>query len=51
MSLKTNEGRVYFALDGDNFDPDKVTKLLGIEPTSIRRKGSRIPVKVPADNS
>ncbi|WP_018015514.1 DUF4279 domain-containing protein [Teredinibacter turnerae] len=49
--MKTNEGRVYFALDGDDFDPDEVTKLLGIEPTSIRRKGSRIPGKVPVDNS
>ena len=49
--METNEGRVYFALDGDDFDPDEVTKFLGIEPNSIKRKGSRIPGKVPANNS
>ena len=49
--LKTNEGRVYFALDGNDFDPDDVTNFLGIEPTSIKRKGSRIPGKVPVNNS
>lgn len=49
--MKTNEGRVYFALDGDNFDPDEVTAFLDIEPTSIMRKGSRIPGKVPVKNS
>ena len=49
--LETNEGRVYFALDGDNFEPDDVTKLLGIEPTSVKRKGSRVPGKIPNTNS
>lgn len=37
--LKQNEGRVYFALDGDDFDPKEVTKLLGIEPTTVLFKG------------
>jgi hypothetical protein len=50
-SLETNEGRVYFAFDGDDFDPDDITKLLGLEPTNIKRKGSRIPGKVPKINS
>ncbi len=49
--MNTNEGRVYFALDGDDFDPDEVTTFLGIEPTSIKRKGSIIPGKVPKMNS
>lgn len=49
--MDTNEGRVYFALDGDDFDPDEVTNFLGIEPTSIRRKGSKIPGKIPKMNS
>lgn len=49
--METNEGRVYFALDGDDFDPDEVTEFLGIEPTSVRRKGSRIPGKIPRMNS
>jgi len=42
---------VYFAFDGEDFDPDEITRQLGIEPTSIRRKGDRIPNKVPRLNS
>lgn len=38
-----NEGEVYFALFGDEFEPDEVTKIIGIEPTKIWRKGSPIP--------
>jgi len=49
--VETNEGRVYFALDGDDFDPDEVTEFLGLVPTNIRRKGSRIPGKLPKMNS
>ena len=49
--MDTNEGRVYFALDGDDFDPDEVTKFLGIEPTSVKRKGSRVPGRIPKRNS
>jgi hypothetical protein len=49
--LATNEGRVYFALDGDDFEPDAVTEVLGISPTSVMRKGSKIPNKLPAKNS
>ena len=49
--MNTNEGRVYFALDGDDFDPDEVTDFLGIEPTSIMRKGSNVPGRIPRMNS
>ncbi|TDR20587.1 DUF4279 domain-containing protein [Marinicella litoralis] len=49
--METNEGRVYFALDGDDFDPDSLTEFLGVEPTSIMRKGTRIPEKSPAKSS
>ena len=49
--MATNEGRVYFALDGDDFEPEELTKFLGIEPTKIRVKGSNIPGKVPAINT
>ena len=49
--METNEGRVYFAHDGDDFDPDEITEFLGLEPTNIRRKGSRIPGKFPEMNS
>jgi hypothetical protein len=38
-----NRGRVYFALDGDNFNPDAVTEMLGILPTrTIHREDSII---------
>jgi len=49
--LPENSGYVYFSLDGDDFDPDEVTRLLGIEPTSVGRKGSKIPGKIPKFNS
>ena len=49
--MPTNEGRVYFALDGDDFDPDDVTDFLGIKPTSTRVKGSKIPDKIPRVNT
>ena len=49
--METNEGRVYFSFDGDDFDPDEITKFLGLEPTNIMRKGSRIPGKIPKMNS
>lgn len=39
----TNEGRVYFALKGDNFEPDEVTRMVGIQPTSVRRKAEPTP--------
>lgn len=38
-----NEGYVYFAIKGDDFDPDLATKALGILPTSITRKGEPYP--------
>jgi len=41
----TNEGEVYFGLWGDDFDPDKISELLGIEPTSTARKGNPRPVQ------
>jgi len=49
--LKTNEGKVYFALDGDDFDPDKLTEFIGIKPTSVIRKGSKIRGKIPKIDS
>ena len=49
--MATNEGRVYFSLDGDDFEPDVITELLGIVPTSVMIKGSKIPNKLPAKNS
>ncbi len=36
-----HKGEVYFALYGSGFDPDEVTRLIGLTPTSIKRE--RIP--------
>ena len=37
-----SDSYVYFALKGDNFDPDIVTQRLGITPTKIHRLGDPI---------
>jgi hypothetical protein len=38
--LASNKGRAYFALYGYHFNPDDITRLLGIEPTSINAAGA-----------
>ncbi len=43
--MDTNEGEVYFALDGEDFDPSEITEFLGIEPTSVLVKGNPRPKK------
>jgi hypothetical protein len=35
--------RVTLCLFGDDLDPDEITRLLGAEPTTARRKGDRFP--------
>ncbi len=49
--MNTNEVRVYFALDGDEFDPDEVTIFLGIEPTSTKRKGESVSGRITKNSS
>ncbi|MGK7873059.1 MAG: DUF4279 domain-containing protein [Xenococcaceae cyanobacterium] len=49
--METNEGEVYFALDGYDFNPDEVTEFLGVKPTSVVRKGERIPDRFPKFSS
>ena len=39
--MATNKGRAYFALAGYHFNPDDITRLLGIEPTSVDASGAR----------
>lgn len=39
----TNEAEVYFALYGNEFDPDAVTRLIGIAPTTTKLKKDPIP--------
>lgn len=38
--LASNNGRAYFALLGYHFNPDDITRLLGIEPTSVNAAGA-----------
>jgi len=38
--LPANKGRAYFALSGYHFNPDDVTRLLGIEPTAVDASGA-----------
>jgi len=37
----TSIGEVYFALDGDEFEPDEVSDYIGLTATKVRRKGSK----------
>lgn len=41
--MNTNEGYVYFAFSGKDFDPDELTAFLGIRPTTAWKKGTRNP--------
>lgn len=36
-----NKGRAYFALIGYHFDPADVTRLIGLEPTTVNDAGAR----------
>jgi hypothetical protein len=38
--LAANKGRAYFALLGYHFNPENITRLLGIEPTSVNAAGA-----------
>ena len=38
--MASNEGRVHFTLSGYHFNPDDVTRLLGIEPTAVDAAGA-----------
>ncbi|WP_159967187.1 DUF4279 domain-containing protein [Pseudomonas sp. 9Ag] len=49
--MQNNECRVYFALNGDDFDPGELTQFLGMKPTSTKRKGEKIPDRVPKFSS
>ena len=38
--MASNKGRVFFALSGYHFNPDDITRLLGVEPTSVNAAGA-----------
>jgi len=49
--LASNKARVHFTLSGYHFDPDDITRLLGIEPTSVDASGARSPLDKPVISS
>jgi hypothetical protein len=49
--LASNQARAHFTLSGYHFDPDDITRLLGIEPTSVDASGARSPLDKPVISS
>ena len=49
--MASNEGRAYFALSGYHFNPDDITRLLGIEPTAVDASGARSGLDKPVISS
>ena len=49
--MASNKGRAYFALYGYHFNPDDITRLLGLEPTSINNAGANAGLDKPVISS
>ncbi|MCP4010784.1 MAG: DUF4279 domain-containing protein [Proteobacteria bacterium] len=49
--MTSNKGRAHFTLAGYHFNPDDITRLLGIEPTSVNRAGARSGLDKPVISS
>lgn len=49
--MAPNKARVHFTLSGYHFNPDDITRLLGIEPTSVNASGAHSPLDKPAISS
>ena len=39
--MAANKGRAYFGLSGYHFDPNDVTRIIGLQPTSVNDAGTR----------
>jgi hypothetical protein len=39
LSVASNKGRAFFGISGYHFDPDIVTQITGLEPTSVNNAG------------
>ena len=37
--MASNKGRAFFALSGYHFNPDDITRIIGVEPTSTNNNG------------
>ena len=49
--MASNKGRAYFALVGYHFDPDGITEILGLKPTSTDNSGLKGSLDKPAISS
>ncbi len=49
--MASNKGRAYFSLVGYHFNPDDITRLLGVEPTSVNDAGTKSGLDKPAISS
>ena len=49
--MASNKGRAYFSLAGYHFNPDDITRLLGVEPTSTDAAGARSSLDKPVLSS
>lgn len=38
--MTSNKGRAYFGLSGYHFNPDDITRILGIQPTTVNAAGA-----------
>lgn len=50
-NLASNKARAHFTLSGYHFNPDDITRLLGIEPTSVDASGARSALDKPMISS
>lgn len=49
--MPENKGRAFFALGGYHFNPDDITRVLGIEPTTVDASGAHSGLDSPATSS
>ena len=49
--MASNKGRAFFALYGYHFNPDVITQVLGIEPTTVNDAGARSGLDKPVISS
>ena len=49
--MAPNKGRAYFTLSGYHFNPDDITRLLGIEPTTVDAAGANSGLDKPVISS
>ncbi len=49
--MASNQARVHFTLAGYHFNPDDVTKYIGIEPTSVDASGAKSDLNKPVLSS